>query len=197
MVRIPQSQMRRRGLVTKRGEWESEWVRRLVFVVGLVASGFTPVGCTLTEYVVRGASGDAGSSGDDTVTSGEAPTSGSGATGMSDSEGGCEAGKSLCGELCVDLQVTNEHCGACGKVCDDDKLCLGGECRDVLVLDCTSCPCADQCPGSEQNVLEATSSGSESDSGGKDPQPGLCCELAAQMQVVCILGDPDDVVCPG
>ena len=199
VVRIPQSRGCRRGLVTKRWEWESEWVRRLVLVVGLVASGFTLGGCTLTEYVLPGASGDVGSSSDGTVATGEAPTSGSGATGMSDSEGGCGAGMSLCGELCVDLQVAAEHCGTCGKVCEGDELCLGGECREVLVLDCTSCPCADQCPGSEQHVLEATSSGSESDSdsGGQDPQQGLCCELAAPMQVVCILGDPDDVVCPG
>lgn len=168
----------------------------VVVVVALVGSGFTLGGCTLTEYVLPGAPRDSGSSGDDTVASGEAPTSGSETMGMGDSEGGCGAGMSLCGELCVDLQGAEEHCGSCGEACEDDEMCLAGECRDVLVLDCTSCPCADQCPDSEQNVLEATS-GTESDSGGKDPQEGLCCELAAQMQVVCILGDPDDALCPG
>lgn len=192
-------------LVTNGGVRESWGVRYLAVLVLSISSG------CLAEYVLPGGSrGDTGSSGDDTVASGDAPT---GATGQGDSEDGCEAGTSRCGELCVDLQRDEEHCGGCDEVCKADEMCLVGECRDVIVLACEGCPCADQCPVGDQGVLasttgegggeggEGTGGGDASDtaetaeSGGKDPQQRLCCEV--EMQVLCVVGDADEVlVCP-
>lgn len=178
-------------LVTKTGVRESWGVRYLAVLVLSISSG------CLAEYVLPGgSSGDTGP-GDDTVASGDVPT---GATGPGDSEDGCEAGTSRCGELCVDLQRDEEHCGSCDEVCKVDEMCLVGECRDVIVLECEACPCADQCPVGDEGG-EGGGEGGEGDtaetseSGGKDPQQRLCCEV--EMQVLCVVADADEVlVCP-
>lgn len=166
-----------------------------------------------------GSRGDTESTGDTTV-SGDAPTVGgdtAGDTGkggtQGDSEGGCDsacedecaAGTSRCGEQCVDPQTDELHCGSCEEVCKVDETCIAGECRDVVVLECEGCPCADQCPGagSGDGLIEATGDGEgggggdTADSGGKDPQQGLCCELAEEKQVICVIGDVGEtLVCP-
>jgi len=195
------------GVVTKRGVRESWGVQRLFVVVALISSG------CLAEYVLPGGSrGDTEATGD-TMVSGDVPTVGTetGKGTQGDSEGGCEsecdgectAGTSRCGEQCVDRQTDEQHCGSCDEVCKVDEMCVVGECRDVVVLECASCPCADQCPpGSGDGLLETTSGGDggdsdTADSGGKDPQQGLCCELAEAMQVICVIGDiGETLVCP-
>lgn len=193
-------------------------MQRLFVMVALFTSG------CLAEYVLPGGSrGDTESTGD-TLASGDVPTVGSvtaGDTGQGgtqgDSEGGCDsecegdctAGTSRCGEQCFDLQTDEQHCGSCEEVCKADEMCIAGECRDVLVLECEGCPCADQCPGSGDGLIEATGGGDgggsedtadtedTADSGGKDPQQGLCCELAEAMQVICVIGDVGaTLVCP-
>lgn len=171
-----------------------------VVSVGLLA------GCTLAEYVLPGGSrGDTETNADSTMASGDVPTGG-GATEMGDSDGACEVGLKRCGDECVDLQGAEAHCGGCGDPCKSDELCVVGECRDVVVLDCESCPCTDQCPGGGQGGGEGGegsegsegSDGSDGETGGGDPQQRLCCELAAEMQVVCIVGEVgDELVCPG
>ncbi len=187
-------------VVTERGVRESWGVRRLVVMVALVVSGWTLAGCTLAEYVLPGGSrGDTESSGDATVASGDVPTGGT----VGDSDGECEVGLTRCGDECVDLQRAEAHCGGCEEPCKSDEMCVVGECRDVVVLDCESCPCTDQCPGGGQGGGDGGegsegSEGSDGETGGSDPQQRLCCELEAKMQVVCIVGDVGDaLVCPG
>lgn len=137
---------------------ESWVVQRLVVVVALISSG------CLAEYVLPGGSrGDTGLTPEDTVVSADAPTGGAmtGGTGEGDSDddsedvGECTVGTSRCGDLCVDWQSDARHCG-CDEVCETDEMCLMGECRDVVVLDCSSCPCADQCPAGGDGVLAST-----------------------------------------
>ena len=60
-------------------------------------------------------------------------------------EGPCFEPQTRCGEACVDLETNCNHCGACGRACDDPPLCSGGEC----VRDCPptrqlcGCSCVD------------------------------------------------------
>lgn len=50
-----------------------------------------------------------------------------------DSEGGagghplCDAGTTRCADVCVDLQISFQHCGACGHACATE-LCVDGAC---------------------------------------------------------------------
>ena len=61
----------------------------------------------------------------------------------------CTGGLTECDEACVDMDADPLHCGECGKRCEVDKVCAGGECRDFEVaLGCTACPCA-ACAGDE------------------------------------------------
>lgn len=192
-------------VVTERGVRESWGVRRLVVMVARVVSVGLLAGCTLAEYVLPGGSrGDTEPNADSTGASGDVPTGG-GATEMGDSDGECEVGLKRCGDECVDLQGAEAHCGGCGDPCKSDEMCVVGECRDVVVLDCKSCPCTDQCPGAdgggeggEGSEGSEGSDGSDGETGGGDPQQRLCCELAAEMQVVCIVGEVGEaLVCPG
>ncbi len=43
----------------------------------------------------------------------------------------CAAGKSICGDACFDLAVSNDHCGACNNACPAGSACLGGSCATV------------------------------------------------------------------
>lgn len=55
----------------------------------------------------------------------------------------CRDSERQCGESCVDLNSSRDHCGACGVSCGDREICDGGEC----VLSCASGQqvCGDQC----------------------------------------------------
>lgn len=164
-------------------------VRSLVVVIVASVSG----GC-LAEYVLPGGSrGDTESNGGETMVSGDTPTMGGGEGEGDDSEGECAAGASRCGEACVDLQRDGEHCGGCGEVCTSDERCIVGECRDVVVLKCASCPCADQCPAGDDGVLASTTGAGEGE--GDDPQQRLCCALGEE--VLCVVADVDEELgCP-
>ncbi len=61
----------------------------------------------------------------------------------------CPGRQSLCGEVCADLEVDLQHCGACGTSCGGAERCVAGRCT-------LSCPegqtvCAGRCvdPGSD------------------------------------------------
>ncbi len=191
-------------------------VRRVVLVLAL-----SPCGC-LAEYVLPGdaatseaSSTGGGSSGGESPTGGEASDAGDEASG-GDETGAqpCDAGLLRCGEACVDPDSDEAHCGECGEYCKEAERCIAGECSDVVVLECASCPCPDQCPEKDQGLFEAT--GGESvgesasagdtadtadsggdDGGGEDPQKHLCCAVEAASQVWCVIGDPEDpLVCP-
>lgn len=40
----------------------------------------------------------------------------------------CPSGSVSCGGVCVDAQVDNLNCGACGKVCGAGRACVRGAC---------------------------------------------------------------------
>lgn len=163
-------------------------MRCFVLVVALWSGG-----CALAEYVLPPASaGDSDSAGSDTEATGDTPTGGSGDT------GGCGQGESLCEGGCVDLHADEAHCGRCDEACKSDEMCVVGECRDVAVVDCASCPCADQCPPG--GGVDSDGMDSDGEGGGSDPQKSLCCEVETDEgdpQVLCIMGGEEDVlVCP-
>lgn len=45
----------------------------------------------------------------------------------------CNAGQTVCGQECVDLDSSTTHCGACGADCGGGS-CRAGECRPVTLL---------------------------------------------------------------
>lgn len=137
-----------------------------------------------------GATGDAEASGN-TGATGDAPTGS--VTGDTQP---CDEGLLRCGETCVDPSRDQTHCGSCDDPCKADELCIVGECRDVLLLECEGCPCADQCPQGE-GVLQSSTGDAEGD-GGDMPAKYLCCDATRETPVLCVLGDAEDaLVCPG
>jgi len=43
--------------------------------------------------------------------------------------GGCPKGATRCGDVCVDLQFSESHCGACNSPCGSGEVCEDGVCR--------------------------------------------------------------------
>ncbi len=67
----------------------------------------------------------------------------------------CQAGQTLCGSLCVDLQTNNDHCGACGQKCGIGAGCKAGSCKPV-VPPCTSdaeCPTDQVCQNGQCKAI--------------------------------------------
>ncbi len=44
-------------------------------------------------------------------------------------DGGCPAGLTDCGGVCVDLQSDHGHCGSCNSPCSPNEACLSGRCE--------------------------------------------------------------------
>ena len=110
------------------------------------------------------------SCGGDTHGTGDMPTGAAGAAGGTSE--GCGEGELLCERGCVDLLSDEARCG-CDDECKSDEMCVVGECRDVAVVDCASCPCADQCPVGDSDGTDSDGTDSD-DGGGGDPQHRLC-----------------------
>lgn len=56
---------------------------------------------------------------------------------LTDDEGNaCEAGETLCGDVCTDLQTDVIHCGACGNTCSVSEECLNGTCAPPAPVLC-------------------------------------------------------------
>lgn len=59
----------------------------------------------------------------------------------------CGGAFTKCGEACVSVENDPLNCGGCGHTCDNDQVCVQGECRMYRAgVGCTTCPC-DQCGG--------------------------------------------------
>lgn len=59
----------------------------------------------------------------------------------------CSGGLTDCSGACVDTDGDALHCGSCTEVCDTDKVCAGGSCREYRAEpECNRCPC-DECAG--------------------------------------------------
>ncbi len=165
---------------------ESEGVRPRALVLALLP--WASLGC-LVEYVLPGET----SAGDPSTAAASEETTPTGETGASEAgsdETGCAG--TVCAGACVDVSQDDAHCGRCGDPCDADERCIAGECRDVVVVECASCPCPDQCPEGA-GVIESTTSG-----GDGDPQKYLCCaDVEGLATALCVVGDLDEtLVCP-
>lgn len=55
----------------------------------------------------------------------------------------CDEGQMRCGADCVDPLTDPEHCGGCGKACEEGEECVGATCRDAGggSEDCREVPC--------------------------------------------------------
>lgn len=77
--------------------------------------------------------GGAGGSSDEPeqagAATGGANEAGSGAVGTAGMGPSCEEPTSECGETCVDLSTSVEHCGACDHACAGSDACIEGECK--------------------------------------------------------------------
>src|SRR5512139_316892 len=47
----------------------------------------------------------------------------------SDPAPSCTTGLTLCGSVCVDLQLDDAHCGTCDTACAGDRTCAAGVCE--------------------------------------------------------------------
>lgn len=45
----------------------------------------------------------------------------------------CAEGRTICDSICVDLDTSRSHCGACGRSCEGEEVCVEGSC--VLICD--------------------------------------------------------------
>lgn len=77
-----------------------------------------------------GGNGGSASSRPDPVGGGNGGTGGS--AGAEETPTQCTTGQSSCGEVCVDLRVSTEHCGACGHDCLGGS-CANGVCQSVTL----------------------------------------------------------------
>jgi hypothetical protein len=78
---------------------------------------------------------------------------------------------------CTNTQTDPRNCGICGNTCDNNEICIGGQCRDYAPASpCNSCPCTAVCNA----VL---------------PGPGTkscCAPLGEQTEPICVRHN----VCP-
>lgn len=109
-----------------------------------------------------------------------------------ESKCGCDAGLSVCGASCVDLQTTDQACGSCEQACpstgdtEPPKQmyygCSNGECGhlkcDAQWADCDH----DLGNGCETSTLSVDNCGAC----GKACDPGQSCELNADNQPECL-----------
>ena len=44
----------------------------------------------------------------------------------------CDAGQTLCGDVCVDLTSDAANCGTCGGACNENETCSDGACASCI-----------------------------------------------------------------
>ncbi len=98
-----------------------------------------------TSTGVGGAGGDGGSgaggNGDGGSGIGGSGDGGAGGRGGSGGAGGAECGPNvtLCGDVCVDLDLDPENCGDCSVTCESGEVCSDGQCGLECVGNTTLC----------------------------------------------------------
>jgi hypothetical protein len=68
----------------------------------------------------------------------------------------CDGFPDECDNMCTDLDSDPLNCGDCGQACNNDELCIDGDCEEFLGQwqnDCNMCPC-DGCVGDFQQCCE-------------------------------------------
>ncbi|MGE0550583.1 MAG: hypothetical protein AB7R00_26195, partial [Kofleriaceae bacterium] len=58
---------------------------------------------------------------------------------------GCDSGQQVCGNTCVDLDTSEQHCGSCGNACAGSDTCSYGTCSGANA--CSTCITASSDPG--------------------------------------------------
>lgn len=97
----------------------------------------------------------------------------------------CPAGQEFCGNMCVDLQSTPQHCGACGKMCTPGQLCQAGQC----VCPMGQITCDNQCVDIKLSPQHCGACGQACDEG-ESCMAGVC---RAPVGADGCTGDPRDV----
>ncbi|WP_437623190.1 cadherin-like beta sandwich domain-containing protein [Sorangium sp. So ce1151] len=112
----------------------------------------------------------------------------------------CEAGQSLCGDVCVDLATDAAHCGSCDIACAAGELCDGaGQCAATCTAGLLACDdtCVD--PDTDRDHCGAKGDCSGDSAGAVCVAGEVCngsgeCELSCQSGLVACDGtcvDPD------
>lgn len=65
--------------------------------------------------------------------------SGSGGDGGTSVSKECSDGEELCGGECVNISVSDQHCGGCNEPCADSEMCSNGACSDTCPSPLTEC----------------------------------------------------------
>ena len=51
-----------------------------------------------------------------------------------------------CGNTCTNFKTDPLNCGQCGEVCNNDEICVDGNCENFFIPACDQCPC-NECKG--------------------------------------------------
>ncbi|MDF1562486.1 MAG: hypothetical protein P1V51_05555 [Deltaproteobacteria bacterium] len=106
-------------------------------------------------------------------------------------EGPCEAGRELCGSICVDLQTDSAHCGACGEVCSAPETCGAGSCQRLCAGDEVLCegacidPLTDLAHCGASGDCSGASAGLTCGAGELCDGAGACAPTCAAGRVLC------------
>lgn len=57
----------------------------------------------------------------------------------------CEAPQTLCGDVCVDTDTNDAHCGGCNTACSATETCEEGVCVEGTPAECTEATAEDDC----------------------------------------------------
>ena len=81
----------------------------------------------------------------------------------------CDKGTTQCGNRCVDLQKSANHCGSCGHACADKNACQKGTCEK-----CNKTICGSKCVDLKSDIHNCGKCGHSCGSGGLYCGEGKC-----------------------
>jgi hypothetical protein len=88
--------------------------------------------------------------------------------------GGCSAGETDCGGVCVDLDENLSHCGGCNQPCVFGEVCCSGTCADLTTHEKHCGACGQACAGSDQCLASRCTPGCCGDNQNDLPPAGNC-----------------------
>lgn len=101
--------------------------------------------------------------------------------------GACAGDLRVCGEACVDIRYDPDHCGDCGKACDDGQVCSEGVCGlacGVGMVTCADSGGAALCVDTQTNAAHCGSCGNAC-AAGKSCVGGACVVGCGGGAVLC------------
>ncbi|MDP3275988.1 MAG: hypothetical protein Q8Q09_12380 [Deltaproteobacteria bacterium] len=99
---------------------------------------------------------------------------------------GCPTGATRCGTACVNLQMSNQHCGMCNSACNNPQTCQSGVCSGPMMM----CPagqmsCGGACVDTQANSNHCGACG-QMCAAGMSCQAGACrAGGCAAPQIMC------------